>query len=328
MTELTKKERIASKKAFVSAEKYLSKKKYKCLYDGCKSHAIKSHSQQKNGPLRAICEEGKVFRLSDDMQRSFNVKTGEMKNEFLLKGVGESSTFPGFCNEHESMFSVFEDSGLEVDNQEQACSLFYRTFGYEKARKRRERDRWEYIQGQLFDVFGTMPEATKQINAFQKHISNTCDYNLNKSLDMIQSRDFDKLSTLWFTVPHNVNISCSSVINLELDDYIGFALENPDKPIPSFSFNIIPSNDSTDIVISWLSEFDEFAEWLRDAHENRALFELLVNRFCFCDSEDACLNPTLWNSIENKESFIHNMSHVVQRGYLGYGDVPTLIQLE
>lgn len=325
---LSRKERIAWKKAFVKVEKILSKKKYECLYDGCSETAIKSHSQQKNGPLRAICENGKVYRLNDDLQNSYSVESDEIKNDFVLKGIGESSVFPGFCHEHEKIFSVFEDTDLVVGNKNQACSLFYRTFSYEKARKRREYERWSLLLDELYDVIGNSRKGRQQIDAFKKHIEVTCNYNISRAHEMLQQDDFNELNVIWYKFESNLNVSCSSTINLQLDDYIPYVLQNPSSPVPTFTFNIIPSVTCTHIIISWLLEFDEFAKWLIDVSEDKNVMEILINRFCFCDSEDACINPSLWDSVLNKPLFIHNMSHVVQRGHLSISDVPSLIKLK
>lgn len=325
----TKGQRIGEKKAYIKAEKYLSKRKYKCLHKGCENRAVKSHSQQKNGPLRAISENGKVFRLDDDLQRSLNVKADKLENRFALKGVGESSTFPGFCTEHESIFSIFEDNELIVGNEKQACALFYRTFAYEKARKRREYERWRFLQDELTSVFGDMRmlSLSPQIEEFRKHIRNTCNYHIDKLHEMMLADSYVNLSTRWIRIACNVNASCSSTINLHLDDYIPFAINNPESPIPTFSFNLIPSKDSTHIIVSWLSEFSEYAEWLVDAFESPDKLEHFVNRFCFCDSEDACISPKLWGEVRDMDEFVNNMRHVAQRGRLKNDAVPNLIKL-
>lgn len=325
----TREQRIGEKKAYDRSEKYLSKRQYKCLYNGCSKIAVKSHSQQKNGPLKAISKDGKVYRLDDNLQRCLNVLTDKIEYRFSLKGVRESSVFPGFCIEHESIFSIFEDCELIVGNKAQACALFYRTVAYEKARKRREHDRWKFLQNELVPVFGypNMWRLTPQIEEFNRHIVGTCDYHMTKAHEMMLSESYSGLSVEWVKVQHNIKVSCSTTINLHLDDYIDYAVKNPSKPLPTFTLNLIPSKQCTHIVVSWLSEFEEYAGWLREAFSDLIRLERYVNRFCFCDSEDACIGPELWEEVEDMEAFIDRMRHVIQRGKLSSDSIPSLIRL-
>lgn len=322
-------QRIGEKKAYVKVEKHLSRKIYKCLYQGCNEKAVKSHSQQRNGPLKAISENGKVFRLDDSLQRSLNINTDELEYRFALMGIGESSTFPGFCVSHEAMFSIFENNELQINNEKQACMLFYRTFCYEKARKRREYERWKMLQEELSDVFGVMSmlRISPQIEGFKNHIVNNCDYNISKALEMLNDENYASLTTKWLKLDHNVNVSCSSTINLHLDNYIEYALQNEGRPLPSFTFNLIPSVNSSFVVVSWLKEFDEYAEWLDYSFSTKNDLEYYINRFSFCDSEDVCINPTLWSEVKDTKRFIDNIHHILMRGELSRENIISLIKL-
>jgi len=327
---MNRKQRIAEKNAYIKAEKYISKKKYTCMHKGCNEAAIKSHSQQKGGPLKAIQLDGKLYRLNDDFQRSLNMNTSKMEFKFALKGVKESSVFPGFCSEHEKIFSIFEDNDLVVNDQKQACALFYRTVSYEKARKRREYDRWDFLQDKLIDIYGfsAMRQIATQVEQFKVHMRKNCDYLIERSLGFMNEGDYSDLKTKWVKLPYNIGVSCSSTINLHLDDYLKYTIDNPGEPLPSFTFNLIPTEDSTHIIVSWLKEHDEFATWLSDVFDSKEMLEIYLNRFCFCDSEDACISPKLFEKIENPDEIIENMHHVFQRGTLKLENIPKVIQFQ
>lgn len=326
---LNRKLRAAEKQAYNRVEKRIKNKKYKCLYEGCKNSAIGSHSQQRNGPLRAISEKGKVYRLNDNLQKTLSVESGELEFHFSLKGIGESSIFTGFCETHENIFSVFEDRYIEKGNNHQACALFYRTFGYEKARKRREHFRWTELQVELDGIYprGNLMRLTPVIQSFQNHIVNSCDYHLTEAREMLESSSFEELRTEWLVFEKNLNVSCSSTVNLHLDNYISYTYANPGKPIPSFTFNLIPSSSSTIVLFSWLKEFDAEAEWLVQSLNESENIEILLNRLAFCDSEDTCVNPLLWESIENPQNVIENMKHVSDRGPLKESEIPRIIKI-
>ena len=291
---------------------------------------MKSHSQQKNGPLRSISKGGKVYRLDDNLHRSLNLETSKLEFRFALKGVGESSVFPGFCQKHERLFSVFENSALNPGDERQAWGLFYRTFAYEKARKRREHFRWRTLQAELAATYPPLNLAsiTPYVDGFREHIRSTCDYHLKVARQMLDSGDFSDLRTVWLVLSSNVGVSCSSAINLHLDNYGEYILANPGKPIPSFTFNLIPGPCETHVLLSWLKEFDSEAHWLAQAVNCTHSVEFLLNRLSFCDSEDACVNPSLWESIENPNGLIDSMRHVQERGLLHESQVPQIIKVK
>lgn len=88
----------------------------KCIVYGCdKPSIIKSHTIQKSGSFEVISENGHV------LTPMFDRNTGQI--DMSLVGINNASTFPGFCHEHELLFSNFEkkkeltcgkDFGLQI----------------------------------------------------------------------------------------------------------------------------------------------------------------------------------------------------------------------
>jgi len=74
-----------------------------CIYRGCTNRSIRqSHSIQKLGALKEISSNSHV------LTPRFNQEEGVVK---LVKiGLSKASTFPGFCNKHENLFSIFENN--------------------------------------------------------------------------------------------------------------------------------------------------------------------------------------------------------------------------
>lgn len=113
-------------------------KKGRCLHPNagggnCGAHAIASHTVQRNGGLAAIAEDGHVlttFLNAHDMQSS----GGKIEPKRL--GTKSASTFPGFCNKHDSeVFAAIEQKRLEP-SREAAFLFFYRAICLELVRKR------------------------------------------------------------------------------------------------------------------------------------------------------------------------------------------------
>lgn len=94
----------------------------------CDRKAIQSHTIQKNRGLRAIAEDGHVlsFKLGlEDLIRT------QGKFEPKRLGIRQASTFPGFCNKHDTdVFAPVEVGTLSLD-REAAFLLSYRATCYE-----------------------------------------------------------------------------------------------------------------------------------------------------------------------------------------------------
>ncbi len=68
-----------------------------CVFPACENKTIKkSHSIQKQGPLREIAEKGKL--IYPQPQNSIT------NIDFVEIGIENASTFPGFCEKHEKYF--------------------------------------------------------------------------------------------------------------------------------------------------------------------------------------------------------------------------------
>jgi hypothetical protein len=70
-----------------------------CMHDGCQQRSIaRSHTISLGTSIRLIAENDHVL----------TPRFGEGGLELVPVGVREASTFPGFCEEHEAQFAVFE----------------------------------------------------------------------------------------------------------------------------------------------------------------------------------------------------------------------------
>lgn len=95
---------IYFKRRFFQQKDYIKNRKknpMRCIFPGCHRQSIaKSHSLQKEGPLRLISKDGNV--IYPKMQN--NTKDVE----FETIGINKASVFPGFCEVHEREFDVYE----------------------------------------------------------------------------------------------------------------------------------------------------------------------------------------------------------------------------
>jgi len=95
------------------------KKNKNCIYDKCPNKSIaKSHTIQKSTSIKLISEDSHV------LTPKFNDKTGVV--ELISQGIGEASTFPGFCEDHEKLFEEFENK-KDLSTEDHFVLQLYRT---------------------------------------------------------------------------------------------------------------------------------------------------------------------------------------------------------
>ncbi len=120
-----------------------------CMYGVCPNTSItRSHSIHRAGPMEQIAEQQHVLT------------PGFGQNGMTLNriGVREASTFPGFCETHEQLFSSFETTGTIADGHQTVLQAF-RTLCREIARKRHDvehlRSLLETYRAARFNYFKT-----------------------------------------------------------------------------------------------------------------------------------------------------------------------------
>jgi len=112
-----------------------------CMYKGCTDSSIRrSHSIHQAGSLERIAENRHV------LTPGFSHGTMAME----LQGINLASTFPGFCERHELLFSEFEGSGV-ISSPRHIVLQAFRTLCREIAQKR---------QG-ITDLQGTLEQYRK-----------------------------------------------------------------------------------------------------------------------------------------------------------------------
>jgi len=101
-----------------------------CMYRGCgKTSIVRSHSIHRAGAIEQIAEQ----------QHVLTPLFGESGISVKRIGVREASTFPGFCETHEQLFTPFESTGRITDGHQTVLQAF-RTLCREIARKRHDVD--------------------------------------------------------------------------------------------------------------------------------------------------------------------------------------------
>lgn len=143
-------------------------KKRKCMFKNCDREAIKSHAISEEASLKLIAEKGDLITLKSQRNGM------EWRFEFKPISTGDSSTFAGFCHDHDQLFRRLDIGKIETDfdliNQ---CfrSMAYTLYNYEYYFKvnRQQRDNLEEFISLQPDIYKNLG-MTQKIDTFMRMI--------------------------------------------------------------------------------------------------------------------------------------------------------------
>lgn len=100
-------------KGFDIRNKYLGAKNnsFNCSYTGCNCKGINSHTISKESSLRHISENDKLLAFIAKRDKDANITPRITK-----VGLNHATTFKGFCNTHEKLFTTIDLNGIITKN--------------------------------------------------------------------------------------------------------------------------------------------------------------------------------------------------------------------
>jgi len=305
MTDLQKRLIAAAQRV----EKTMNEQPFTCLYPGCSELPIRSHSQQEGGSLKTIQREGKVYTIRRRMETTFVdlSKSSDCLPPVCLTPISRATTFSGFCNRHDTdLFSCLENvPHLIPGNMEQVVALYRRSIAFAVANRR-------FNLNQMLGMAQELPEI-KDNPALKGTIINwgimlkyDMAYTFQPSFDSDAAERFE---FIWRVIPRNIGISCASGIP-PLDDEAGDKLVGElidystgmmKAPRPIISFNVVPENDRTHVVLIWDKQFLPYVNDVRASASSfdKDVIELFFNDALLNRSEDFTMSPDLWEGLSD-----------------------------
>lgn len=305
MTDMYKRLMAAARQV----EKTMNAQPFTCLYPGCKELPIQSHSQQEGGPLKAIQRAGKVYTIRRRMETTFVdlSRSKDLLPPVCLTPISKATAFAGFCNRHDTdLFSSLENSNhLVPGNMDQILALYRRSIAFAVANRR-------FNLNQMLGMAQELPEI-KDSPALRGTIINwgimlkydiACTYQPSFDSDAAERFEF-----IWRVIPRNIGISCASGIP-PLDDEAGDKLVGElidystgmmKAPRPIISFNVVPENDRTHVVLIWDKQFLPYVNDVRASASSfdKDVIELFFNDALLNRSEDFTMSPDLWEGLSD-----------------------------
>lgn len=221
----------------------------------CSSPAsIKSHTIQRRGGLGAIAENGHVCSTKKAFA-NLEKRSGQVDMEKI--GVGQASTFPGFCSYHDTeLFRPVEQVNSKLD----ACSGFLlslRAVTYELATK--DSQLRSHVASKEFIDYGRSFEHQAMLqNFFNLHQvgieQGLKDITLLKALydEAFQSQDFSRFSFYGVEFDKVLPFAAAGAFMPEFD-FAGAQLQKikVGQPVSQIALNITQLGDNTCVVFGW-----------------------------------------------------------------------------
>jgi len=329
--KMSKRHRIRQvSRALGKVQKKLGKLSFSCIYPECGQPAILSHSQQREGQLRAIAREGLVYAFKrNPWYHLKQVVSGGSELTLSLVGIREASRFPGFCSHHDhKIFRPIEVETLEPDSDRQSSLLFLRAMSFEYAQKRKAALMLNDLLFELGrDADPQWHNSTRiWTQGVELYLVREIPFIFEQLFDMITSENYKNLHTSWVRVHRRLPLSISTCICPRLNEY--YDKWSTDTPQPTVVLSIVPSEGHTDIVCSWLDYSNDDAKWIEEQMGSTNGLERIVNLLGIAESEDVCFNPDFWDSQseELKRLISFNMRHDAFRGPTTH--LPLVVRIE
>lgn len=290
--------------------------------ENCSKGVIKAHTVQRSGGLKAIAENGHVISPKKGYENIFR-NEGEIKPDKI--GVGNASTFMGFCSTHDnSLFEPIEKKDFHL-NHEAAFLLAFRALAYEYLTKlnsvkmvelQRELDRGKdfytqvAIQQHLHLFLAGSRRGIKDLEEWKGVYDKK-----------FRASDFDSMPHYAIEFNGVLPLVCSGGFYPEVD-FNGNQLQLISRGNSSFEhvfFNISAIGSKSFLVFAWVGSKDGPAEHfvrsfmsLRKKEKANAALILAVEQL-----ENTYFKPSWWNGL----SYIHKQ-HLINRMRSGTQSAP------
>ena len=314
-------EKLIKKILFEEQKKmYLkSREMKKCICPNCNNKSIKkSHTIPRRMTLDRIADNQKV--VTPVFVQKYPVE--EHYIGMTEMGIGQASTFPGFCNKHEMLFQSYEKKE-KIDTREDIIKQLYRNVAYnqfifeqrielnecitERYRKARAQAVYNYLKT-------LVPQGlVKEINISgdDKKIKKMI-YERRELVDFVSRLDKYK-TNLWKAIKgEDTDITSRSVI---LDVIIPVSVCGCTEIILNgreylCSVDVIPNDEQTLVTIGFCEEIPFELQEVVESRLNHPLSILnFIEATMIYGTDNWYLNPKVWNilSQNRKDKLLYEM---------------------
>lgn len=294
----------------------------KCICPNCNNKSIKkSHTIPRKMTLDRIADNKKV--VTPIFVEKYPV--GEYYIGTTEIGIGQASTFPGFCNKHEMLFQTYEKKE-KINTREDIIKQLYRNIAYnqfifEKRIELNERITERYREARTQAAYNYLkplaPQGlVKEVKIFgdNKKIK-TMIYKRRELIDFVSKLDKYKIN-LWKAIKgEDTDITSSSVI---LDVVIPVGVCGCTEIILNgkeylCSVDVIPNDEQTLVTIGFCEEIPLELQKVVESRLNHPLAVLdFIEATMIYGTDNWYLNPKVWNilSKNRKDKLLYEMQEL------------------
>ena len=199
-----------------------------------------------------------------------------------------------------------EDKQLDSTSVDSLFLLFLRTCCFEIAQKRDSeiflKEFYEFSKEFLHPELRQSLEAELAKDGLVRHSA----YLLEQLFEIYRQEDWGKVSHKVATLENCIGLSSASTISIRDGDIREWD-RDAEKPLPFVAFNVVPSKDSTLLVLSWFAEWSSLVEDFWSRYKTAPLSSVIYD-LAVCRSEDTFFSPAVWErfSASEREAIVHS----------------------
>ena len=268
----------------------------------CDTTITDAHTVQKRGSLTAIAEHGHVLDPKPQGLKAMTEHSGRTPPRLI--GIGQASTFPGFCNKHDAVFRPIEGKQARFDC-ETALLFAYRAFAYERYKKElqqqhltimREQDRGAPFEKQvgvqqIVHLHGLgIRRGLAEVDALKADLE-----------QRLQTRSFEGMHFHAVTFDDVLPVAACGAFQPEFafDGTPLQRLARGDAPLEHVTLSLVVYEGKSSVIFAWLGNplgpATRFVQSFAAIPDDRKADAVL--RVTLENLENVYMNPSWWNGL-------------------------------
>jgi hypothetical protein len=280
----------------------------KCLYrlpsGPCTGKVIKAHSISRSAALSKIARSGHVYQ-PDGNPFEIQKRSGNIAHK--LVGIGDASTFTGFCSAHDATLFRPIDSNI-VPTREQLLLLHYRSLCRELYVKRPTIETNQLLRNADSGKPLPMQRYVQSLVAARDHGLQLAVQELesDKSVgdNAILNQDYSNFIGCTLRFGKTPTLACAGFTN-PVYDFSGRQLQDLldlDKPAFNISFTLLPTDNGGILAFGWSASGDHvcrpFVSSLLSVPDDRKSDAVVQLIFDCC--ENHVVQPDWWEGLPDQ----------------------------
>ncbi|MGF0471628.1 hypothetical protein ACQQ6W_18745 [Lysinibacillus fusiformis] len=305
------------------------KKEKKCIFPNCKSRSIKkSHTIQKSGSLNVIAENSHL------LHPYFDDFADEMT--FIMKqiGIGEASTFPGFCKQHESIFSVFEEK-KDIDTISEGVLQAYRSLCRElvirkielknsqkavlKYKSERNRQAKLLVESKIHQE---LRNVEIEHDNFRIKAANIVKIKLTEKITFLEKMHENFIDAIDNNGINNIFLQALKVdfsfpVAIAGLGYLNILEKNDERQVVCL-LNVIPFETSTVLILAGeLHNEDILMEQFKKLNNNPFHILNFIESFMMHGTDEWYIKPSIWNEmVQGKQDYLLKYLFTTKKAFI------------